>query len=114
MTPLQFKLEHIADLKKQTWTITNYGLVLYGAIFAIFKEAHNKAVLIPIMSYALFMIAIVGTGLLLLVQRDLGIARVDADPSDPNPCCRGWQFLAALIGALWGGAVLLWLSLPYI
>ena len=36
--------EQISFLKKQQWTITNYLLLLYGAVYAIKKEVTSSSI----------------------------------------------------------------------
>ena len=108
------QLEHIRDMKRNTWTITNYGLLLYGAIFAVFRAINKPPEsLLSLAKVEIFAIAIIGTVLLVTVQYDLATARM-ALQDDNKACTRGWQFLLALILTLWGGAALLWFSLPYL
>jgi hypothetical protein len=69
--------EHVAFLKKQQWTITNYIALIYAAIFAVTKELEStlafalKCILIA----AAIVACIYGLCALIMVQVDLGEAR---------------------------------------
>jgi hypothetical protein len=118
-------LDQLDTLKKQQWTITNYLVAIYVAIFWV---GNNMKQLTDSEKWSLTALTVVagiyGVVLLVVIQYDMGQARrriQDADVTifDPQeraalgieryrgPHRRGISFLAALIGVCVVGAILL-------
>jgi hypothetical protein len=113
--------------KKQQWVITNYVVLVYGAIFGLSKYFAN-----PIEKAGLSLLALVAwvyaVWLLILIQKDLGTYREQLENIHNhwlteeeykglklapyrNPALRGVPFLVALIGVVTIGFGLLIYSL---
>ena len=113
--------------KKQQWAITNYVVLVYGAIFGLSKSFTN-----PIEKAGLSLLALVAwvyaVWLLILIQRDLGTYHEQLENIHKhwlteeehkelkltpyrNPALRGVAFLVALIGVVTIGVGLLTYSL---
>ena len=131
--------EELRSMKQQQWTITNYGALILAAIYAVKLPgvSHSQTY----MKVLAFVIAIVGSGLLLRVQHNMVGVRLRLDEIDktyftPNERVdigltdkeinklqdkrcqrrsahwrRGLEFTVPLIAVLWGGAVLVCLAL---
>ena len=112
--------------KKQQWVITNYVVLVYGAIFGLSKYFANpieKAVLSLLASVAW----VYAVWLLILIHKDLGTYREQLENIHKhwlkeeckglkltpyrNPALRGVAFLVALIGVVTIGFGLLAYSL---
>jgi hypothetical protein len=133
-TPLSAQLSNvqnsiysvIENSKKQQWTITNYVILVYAAIFGLSRALTSLGI---IERWAFGLLVAVAGGyaifLLIQIQRDLGRYReqLDAIYNDtiskedlkrykiepkPNPVLRGVWFLIALIGVvvIGGGLVI--------
>jgi hypothetical protein len=115
--------------KKQQWAITNYVILVYGAIFGLSKYFGNPT---PCEKILLSLLALIAGAyavlLLIFIQKDLGTYReqlervhnhwltkeeYNALKLTPyhNPALRGASFLAALIGVVTIGFLLLFYSL---
>jgi hypothetical protein len=120
--------EHIAFLKKQQWTITNYLILLYAGVYAIKKEIAFGPWLKLGLRFAIAAGFLYGVFALVAIQRDLGDARVRLDNADSaifgpteyralglgtkdNPFARGLLFTFGLLLVLLVGALLVSLSL---
>jgi hypothetical protein len=117
--------------KRQQWTITNYVILVYVAIFGLAKYWGNSTT--PIekagLSLLAFMAGVYAVVLLILIQKDLGAYRqqlqkiydrwlckcerklLKVEDRYPNPALRGVSFLVALIGVVVIGFGLLTYSL---
>jgi hypothetical protein len=122
-------IDEMSFLKKQQWTITNYLVLIYGAIFGLWNikpVPDIKWLLILSVSGA----ALFGAWLLCLIQYDLGKAReriqevdhkiFDADERSvlkigkyQGPHLRGFSFLLVFILIDLCGAILLICSLSH-
>ncbi len=121
--------EVIEFSKKQQWSITNYLILIYGAIFGIGKFFSGPTVAEKIVFTALTLLALgCAAALLVQIQSDMGRARerleeiskhwFTADNRErlglkpyANPALRGVWFLIALIGVGLVGAALVIYSL---
>jgi hypothetical protein len=119
----------IENSKKQQWTITNYVILVYAAIFGL-SQALKPLVTIERCGFGLLVLVAGGYAflLLILIQNDLGRYRGQLDKFNtnriseedlekygikpkPNPALRGIWFLIALIGVVVIGAGLVIYSL---
>ena len=121
----------IENSKRQQWTITNYVILVYAAIFGLSQLLTNPDLTPNEARWFSALVAIAGgyaIFLLIQIQRDLGRYReqLDAFVTDtisekdrkryqiepkPNPVLRGIWFLIALIGVVVIGAGLVIYSL---
>jgi hypothetical protein len=125
--------EELRFMKRQQWTITNYSVLILAAIYAIklpeVSHAQSK------LKFLATLTAVVGSGLLLLIQSDMDRSRCRLDKLHKTYFTqaelesigftdkerknledetwqryfaqwRGWVFTFALIAVLWVGAVL--------
>jgi hypothetical protein len=124
----------IENSKKQQWTITNYVILVYAAIFGLgFKgpRIFSGAVETAIFASLIFVAGVYGIFLLILIQEDLERYRTQLhafytyaiSPGDreryqvgkPYPYSHFWRggtFLSGLIGVIVIGGVLVAYSLP--
>jgi hypothetical protein len=79
-----YKLLHdrISELKKQQWTITNYVVLLYAAIFAAVRELTLSGWQRCLLSGALLVAGGYGIACLAKVQCDLGETKKRLDHAD--------------------------------
>jgi hypothetical protein len=125
----------IENSKKQQWTITNYVILLYAAIFGLsrwLKSPELTTRLTPnerwVFTDLILLAWVYATGLLVQIQWDLGKYRTQLEAFHTNtiskddreryqikpykcPLLRGSWFLAALLGVVLIGAVLVIYSL---
>ena len=130
--------EELKFAKQQQWTITNYGVLILAAIYAVRQQLpevpHSQSKL----KFLAILTAVVGSFLLLLIQSNMARSRRSLDklhktyftPKELTGIGlnnneihnlgdetwwhysqRGWEFLVALILVLWAGAVLVALAL---
>jgi hypothetical protein len=85
-------------LKTQTWTITNYVVLLLAGIYGIGRTTDK---LIPcervVLILTAFLIFVATIGLLIKIQLDMQATRLRLDKDDPDPFQRGLGFLGALM-----------------
>ena len=127
--------EELRAMKRQQWTITNYGALILAAVYAVGKEG-----LVPQSSLKVlaFTIAVIGSGLLLLIQSRMAGTRLRLDEIEKAYFTmhelknvgltkeeinklhdqgwwahwwRGWEFSVPLIVVFWIGAILVCLAL---
>ena len=123
--------DELRFMKQQQWAITNYGAAILAAIYAVRQQlpiSHAQSIL----KVLAFLTAVVGSALLLRIQRDMARSRhrqnklhktyftpnelrdIGLDEDEINSLedetwghfVRGWEFLSGLIAALWVGFVL--------
>ena len=131
--------EELKAMKQQQWTITNYGVLILAAIYAVKLPGvdHSQSWLKGLA----IMTAVFGSGLLLRVQyhmagtrlrldemekkyfaddelKDIGLTDNEINKLQDNRCCRwwahwwrGWEFTLPLIAVLGIGATLVCLAL---
>jgi len=117
--------EQIGFLKKQQWTITNYLLIIYAAVFGIVKGLSPTPLVLRYVAIGIvFLTCLYGVAALIIVQCDLGDARKRISSADENifgtkeranlglqpdedPYGRGLLFTLGLGLALVAGAVLM-------
>ena len=133
--------EELRFMKRQQWTITNYGALILGAIYAVKfpPEVHHHQTYLKALAIAT---AVFGSALLLLTQSDMARSRCRLDklhkayftPDEledigltereienlGDETLRGyranwyrgfWMFTAPLILVLWIGAVVVYFAL---
>jgi len=117
--------EQISFLKKQQWTITNYLLLVYAAVFSIKKEVASATWWVPewVLAVGIGLACLYGLYALTIVQLDLAKARKDIDAvnavifgatertqlkikKEEHPFGRGLPFTAGLVLVLVFGAVI--------
>jgi hypothetical protein len=122
-------LDEMGFLKKQQWTITNYLVAIYAAIFWLSRDfrptTHAERCSLTIL---VIVAGVFGVALLVQIQYDLGKARLRIQSADDiifdpqertalgielyrGPHRRGLSFLLALIGVSVIGPILLIWSL---
>ena len=128
--------DEIKSMKQQQWTITNYGVLILAAIYWVKlpEVPHSQSKL----KFLAIMTAVVGSGLLLRIQCNMGRSRRRLDKLQKTYFAQaelegigltvskirnlgnetwwhyfqqGWEFLLALILVLVAGAVLVCLAL---
>lgn len=121
-------LDRMDFLKKQQWTITNYLVLIYAAIFWFGTDLRLSASEKCLLATLVVVAGICGISLLVLIQYDLSQARERIEKTDDTvfgaeersalgieryrgPHLRGISFLTALIGVAAFGAILLIWSL---
>jgi hypothetical protein len=117
-------------LKKQQWATTNYLVLVYAAIAWFGHNVMLPSWLICALSALTVIAGIVGAGLLVWFQYDLGQLRKRAEAANnalfstherqvlslhpyPHPYGRGWHVLAALILVCLVGAFLVIVALIF-
>jgi hypothetical protein len=77
--------EQIGFLKKQQWTITNYLLIIYAAVFGIVKDLNPTPLVLRYVALGVvFLACLYGLAALIVVQCDLGDARKRITTADEN------------------------------
>ena len=129
--------DELKSMKQQQWIITNYGALIFAAIYYVKQLSgvpHSQSKL----KFLAILTAVVGSFLLLLIQSNMARSRRSLDklhktyftPKELTGIGlnnneihnlgdetwwhysqRGWEFLVALILVLWAGAVLVALAL---
>jgi len=124
--------DELRFMKQQQWAITNYSAAILAAIYAVRQQlpiSHAQSIL----KVLAFLTAVVGSALLLRIQRDMARSRhrlnklhktyftpnelrdIGLDEDEINSLedktrwghfGRGWEFLSGLIAVLWVGFVL--------
>jgi DNA integrity scanning protein DisA with diadenylate cyclase activity len=120
--------EQISFLKKQQWTITNYLVLLYAAVFAVKREISPQLDMMWFLRIVTAIGALYGLWILMAIQFDLMRARERLDRTDKaifsrteftqlnlknehHPFFQGLSFTIALVGVVVVGAVLVILTL---
>lgn len=122
----------IVFAKKQQWAITNYVLLIYGAIFGVAKyigQTPSTSLEKTVLALAALVAGAYAVGLLVVIQNDLGEYRkqliaiykdwlsederriIEPGKYPNNPMLRGIWFLVALVGVVIFGLALLIYSL---
>ena len=117
-------------LKKQQWATTNYLVLIYAAIAWFGQNVTLPSWLLCTLSALTVLAGIVGAGLLVWFQYDLGVLRERAETANNaffsaherealglkpyrHPYGRGWHVLAALILVCGVGAFLVVVALIF-
>jgi hypothetical protein len=120
--------EQVSFLKKQQWTITNYLVLLYAAVFAVKREISPQPDMMWVLRIVTAIGALYGLWMLMAIQFDLMQARERLDRTDTaifsrteftqlnlknghHPFFQNLSFTIALVGVVVVGAVLVILTL---
>lgn len=119
-------LDQLDFLKRQQWTITNYLVLIFGAIFWFGTNLKPTATGKCFLAILTVIAGTCGVCLLILIQYDLSQARRRIQESDDTifdaaersalgieqyrgPHLRGFSFLTALVGvAVFGTVLTIW------
>jgi hypothetical protein len=133
--------DQIKFMKQQQWATTNYAVLLIAAIAAFSLKGIDESHLHSKLKCFAIVTATGASFLLVKIQWDMmrsrmgldklqatyftnrelveiGLTEKQQDRLGMETCenetvnfCRGWEFLVALIGVLWGGVILAWWAL---